>query len=232
MRFPVPFVLSLAAFLLPTAGGARPESRATPGLVRVRILTSDGPMVLALDARHAPKTTANFLAYVDDGRFDDTLFYRAARRKIDPKLGFIQAGIGTDARRSLPPVAHESTDMTGIRHLDATVSMARGGKPGSAMGNFFITVGATPHMDARADYAGYAAFGHVASGMDTVRRILAKPTGGGSEEMKGQMILKPVRLISARRLDGVAKPTGGVKPWLLGIRRQDIQARCRARRTC
>jgi peptidyl-prolyl cis-trans isomerase A (cyclophilin A) len=231
MRFSVPFVLALAALLLSTAGATRPEGRSA-GLVRVRILTSDGPIVLALDARRAPKTTSNFLAYVDDGRFDDTLFYRAARRRIDPKLGFVQAGIGTDARRSLPPIPHESTQMTGIRHLDATVSMARGGKPGSAMGNFFITVGATPHMDARPDYAGYAAFGHVVSGMDTVRRILAKPTGGGSEEMKGQMILKPVRLISVRRLDGVARPTGGVKPWLLGIRRQDIQARCRARRTC
>jgi peptidyl-prolyl cis-trans isomerase A (cyclophilin A) len=231
-RILVKFLLALAALLLPQSGAAQSAHHYVPGLVRVRILTSDGPIILALDARHAPKTTANFLAYVDDGRFDDTLFYRAARRRLDPKLGFIQGGVGTDARRTLPPIPHEPTDLTGIHHLDATISMARGGKPGSAMGNFFITVGVTSHMDARPGYAGYAAFGRVVAGMDTVRRILAEPTGGGSEEMKGQMILKPVRLITARRLDGVAKPTSPVKPWLLGLRRQDLQRNCRARNTC
>jgi peptidyl-prolyl cis-trans isomerase A (cyclophilin A) len=88
------------------------------------------------------------------------------------------------------------------------------------MGNFFITVGPAPNMDAQGDYQGYAAFGHVVSGMDTVRRILAKPSGGGSEAMKGQMILKPVGLITAKRLDGVAKPTRGPRPWLLDIPRR------------
>ena len=170
-----------------------------------------------LDAAHAPRTTANFMAYVDDGRFDDTSFYRAARRRADPKRGYVQGGIRTDARRSLVPVAHESTDMTGIRHLDATISMARGGPPGTAMGNFFITVGPTPQMDAAPSYAGYAAFGHVIQGMDVVRRILALPTGGGTGEMKGQMILKPVQLIRAERIDGVARPTRGPKPWLIKL---------------
>jgi peptidyl-prolyl cis-trans isomerase A (cyclophilin A) len=188
-------------------------------MVRVRMDTSEGPIVVALDARHAPKTTANFLAYVDDGRFDGTTFYRASRRKSDPKLGMIQGGIGTDARRSLPPVAHESTAMTGIHHLDGTISMARGGDPGTAMGNFFITLGPTRHMDADGSYPGYAAFGHVVAGMDTVRRILAKPTGGGSGVMRGQMIMHRIPLIRARRLDGVARPTMAVKPWLIDMSR-------------
>jgi peptidyl-prolyl cis-trans isomerase A (cyclophilin A) len=211
------FVALILAAVAP-AWGAVPADRPTPGFVRVRIETSAGPIVLSLDTQRAPKTTANFLAYVDDGRFEDTTFYRAARRKTAPKFGFIQGGIDTDYRRMLPQIPHEPTNVTGIRHLDATVSMARGSRVGSAAGNFFITVGAVPTMDARGDYAGYAAFGHVVAGMDTVRRILAMPTGGGSDAMKGQMILKPVRLIRAVRLDGVAKPTGQVKPWLLGIR--------------
>lgn len=219
MRHLLLSVLSIAALASPLAAGAQPADTPIPGLTRVRLETSDGPIVLALDARRAPKTTANFLAYVDDGRFDDTSFYRAARRKIAPKQGFIQGGIDTDARRILPPVEHEPTSMTGIRHLDATISMARGTRPGSAGGNFFITVGPIPSMDTHGDYPGYAAFGHVVSGMDTVRKILARPTGGGSDAMKGQMILQPVRLISARRLDGVAKPTGRVKPWLLNLHR-------------
>ncbi|WP_336958405.1 peptidylprolyl isomerase [Sphingobium aquiterrae] len=196
---------------------ALPTNRPTPGYVRVRFVTSDGPIVLALDARRAPRTTANFLAYVDDGRFDDTKFYRSAPRKADPKRGFIQGGIGTEARRTLPPVAHEPTNVTGIRHLDGTISMARGGPPGTAMGNFFITLGPVEYMDARGDNPGYAAFGHVVAGMDTVRRILAEPIGGGTGPMKGQMILKPVRIITARRLDGIARPTGGPRPWLIKV---------------
>ncbi len=186
--------------------------------MRVRIVTSQGPIVVALDARHAPQTTANFLAYVDDGRFDGVTFYRATRRKSAPRFGFIQGGIRTDAMRILPSFPLETTTKTGIRHLDATISMARGSEPGSAGGNFFITVGPTPAMDARPGYLGYAAFGHVVGGMDTVRRILALPTGGGMDAFKGQMILKPVQLITARRIDGTPRPTGRVKPWLMGLR--------------
>lgn len=202
------------------ASAAGPANRPTPGYVRVRIETSDGPIIVALDARRAPRTTANFLRYVDDGRFDGTSFYRSAPRRSDPDKGFIQGGIGTNARRGLPPVAHEPTSQTGIRHLDGTISMAYGNGPGTAMGNFFITIGPVPHMDAAGAYPGYAAFGHVVAGMDTVRKILAEPIGGGSGPMKGQMILKPVKLIRAVRLNGTPRPTGGPKPWLLELPRR------------
>lgn len=213
-------ILAVLALLTLAAAPVTPQQagKPVPGMVRVRIVTSDGSIILALDARHAPKTTANFLAYVDDGRLDGTTFYRAARSKNAPTYGFIQGGIGTDARRMLDAVPLEPTSQTGIRHLDTTVSMAHGSNPDSATGNFAIMLGAHPSMDAGPNYPGYAAFGHVVSGMETVRRILAKPIGGGSGPMKGQMILSPVRLIRAERLDGVAKPTGKVKPWLLGVK--------------
>ncbi|KQN30460.1 peptidylprolyl isomerase [Sphingomonas sp. Leaf34] len=207
----------LAVATVASAGGAQSAAPAgpKPGIVRVRIVTSEGPILLALDTRHAPKTTKNFLAYVDDGRFDGTDFYRASRQKSSPKSGFIQAGIRTDARRILPPFPLETTAMTGIKHLDGTISMARGMTPASAGGNFFIAVGPAPAMDARPGYPGYAAFGHVVAGMDVVKRILAKPTGGGMDAFKDQMILKRVALVSARRLDGVAKPTGLPRAWLI-----------------
>ncbi|WP_340264830.1 peptidylprolyl isomerase [Sphingobium mellinum] len=212
--------LALLLACLPSLVHALPFNRPTPGLTRVAIETSLGTITVAVDMKRAPRTSANFLAYVDDGRFDGVTFYRAARRKSDPRLGLIQGGIDTDARRALPPIPHEPTTKTGIRHLDATLSMARPNRPDSAMGNFFITAGATPNMDARGDYIGYAAFGHVVAGMDVVRRILALPTCCGSGPMRGQMIIKPVTILRARRLDGVARPTGGVKPWLLGLRRK------------
>ena len=185
------------------------------GLVRVRLDTSAGPITLVLDARRAPITTANFMAYVDDGRFDGTVFYRAARSKARPGNGFIQGGVRTDLRRALPPIDLEPTSRTGLRHLDATVSMAHGAFDASATGNFVLTVGPSPQMDARPGFSGYAAFGRVTSGMDAVRRILAQPSGGGSGPMRGQMILRPVRILRAVRLDGVAKPTGRPKVWLI-----------------
>lgn len=215
--------LRWAALLLglcPALASAMPANRPMPGYTRVAIETSVGTITVAVDHKRAPRTSANFLAYVDDGRFDGVTFYRAARRKSNPKLGLIQGGIDTDARRSLPPIPHEPTSKTGIRHLDATLSMARPNRPDSAMGNFFITAGATPNMDARGDYIGYAAFGHVVAGMDVVQRILAMPTCCGSGAMRGQMIVKRVEIRRARRLDGTARPTRGVKPWLIGLRRK------------
>lgn len=205
-------IAALLLLLAPAAASSAPPPR---GMVRVALVTSLGTITVAVDTRRAPATSANFLAYVDDGRFDGTSFYRAARRKTDPKHGYIQGGIRTNARRALPPIPLEPTDRTGLRHLDATLSMARQNRPDSATGNFFMTVGPTPAMDARGAYRGYAAFGRVIGGMDVVKRILALPSGGGEGPMRGQMILKPVRLIRARRLDGTPRPTGRPRPWLI-----------------
>lgn len=188
-----------------------------PGMVRVRLVTSAGNITLALDARRAPKTIANFMLYVDDGRLEGTEFYRTARRVSNPKLGFVQGGIGTDARRMLPALPLEPTSRTGIWHLDGTISMAHGADPNSANGNFSIMVGDNPSLDARPNTPGFAAFGKVIGGMDVVRRMLAMPSGGGRGVMRGQMILKPVRIIRAERLDGKARPSGRPKSWLIAL---------------
>lgn len=205
----------LTGLFLPTAAPAQSADRPTAGFVRVRLTTSAGPIVLALDARRAPRTTANFLAYVDDRRFDGIVFYRAARSRLAPKFGYIQGGIRTDPRRILPPFPHEPTTRTGITHGDGTISMARRAEPNSAGGNFFITVGAMPSMDATATSLGYAAFGHVVAGMAVVKRILAAPTQDGA--FKGQMIVRPVTILTARRLDGTPRPTGRTKSWLVKL---------------
>jgi peptidyl-prolyl cis-trans isomerase A (cyclophilin A) len=206
------------ALLLSFAQPASAQGQPIPGMVRVRIETSEGAIVLALDARRAPKTTANFLAYVDDGRLDGTGFYRASRRTGNPKFGFVQGGVASDARRILPSPPLEPTNRTGIRHTDGTVSMAHGANIDGATGNFSIMVGDNPSLDARgAGRNGYAAFGRVVGGMDVVRKILGKPTGGGRGPMRGQMIQPaPVQIIRAVRLDGAPQPTGRVKPWLIG----------------
>lgn len=177
---------------------------AAPSKVKVALKTSEGTIMVAVDVRHAPITANNFLAYVDQKKFDGTSFYRAAPAKGNRAVGLIQGGIRRAAIRSLVPIAHEPTTKTGLRHVDGTISMARR-EPGTAMGDFFILVGPSPAMDARpgasGDNAGYAAFGKVVSGMPVVKRIMAAKTWpGGSGAMKDQMIKAPVKIIEARRV--------------------------------
>ena len=197
---------TVAANVQNKADGAPKAAEPLPDRVRVRLTTSEGEIELALDARRAPVTAANFIAYVDRQRFDGTFFYRAARTRGAQGRGFIQGGIRRDYRRMLDPIRHEPTSETGLRHVDGTISMART-TPGSAMGDFFITVGAMPSLDAggrseAGDKGGYAAFGRVTGGMDVVRRILAEPTvpNAGRGAMRGQMIAEPVRIASVRRV--------------------------------
>jgi peptidyl-prolyl cis-trans isomerase A (cyclophilin A) len=172
-----------------------------PDTVRVRLDTEDGPIVLALDAKQAPLTTANFVQYVDGKRLDGTTFYRAAPTKGAPGKGFIQGGIRHDYTRMLPPVDLEPTSKTGLKHVAGTISMAHGEGAGS-LGDFFILAEAIPSFDAHPGDPGYAAFGRVVEGMDIVRRILAAKTipNAGSGAMRGQMIAKPVQIVSATRV--------------------------------
>lgn len=200
----------LALLAIPRAAFAR-----EPAEVRVQLLTPYGSIVVALDTKRAPATSRNFLSYVDDKRFDGTEFYRAARSKKVAGTGFIQGGIRTDARRILPPFPLETTLETGLSHVDGAISMARGESAAAAGGNFFICVGDQRQMDATPTYEGYAVFGKVIGGTPLVKRILRVPTGGGFDAMKGQMILRPIPIIRAIRIDGTPKPTDRPRPWLL-----------------
>jgi len=214
--FPTRILFAALAFATATASAAGPAAAPEPAIVRVRLDTSAGAITLAIDFRHAPQTARNFLLYVDDERLDGTRFYRAARRKGASAMGFIQGGIDTDARRRLDPVPFEPTSKTGLHHVDGAISMARYENVNTGTGNFSLMVGASPNMDARPGSPGYAVFGRVVGGMDVVKRILAMPTSpGGEGAFKGQLLMKPVVILHAVRLDGTAKPIGGVRVWKL-----------------
>jgi peptidyl-prolyl cis-trans isomerase A (cyclophilin A) len=114
-------------------------SEPLPDIVRVRLETEAGAIVLALDAKRAPLTTANFVRYVEAGRFDGTTFYRASRTRGDAARGFIQGGIRRDPKRMFPAIVHEPTSQTGITHREGTISMARAETGAGAIGDFFIT---------------------------------------------------------------------------------------------
>jgi peptidyl-prolyl cis-trans isomerase A (cyclophilin A) len=213
----------LISLLLAGCGGSAPDDAAAPAnrsapapeaasrradeplpdVVRIRLETEAGAIVLALDARRAPITTANFVRYVEERRFDGTTFYRASKTPGAAGRGFIQGGIRRDVRRMRPAILHEPTSETGITHREGTISMARAETGAGAIGDFFITASAMPSLDARPGAPGYAAFGRVTEGMDTVRRILAAPTieNAGRGAMRGQMLEAPIRIVAARRVE-------------------------------
>lgn len=182
-------------------GQARAGSAPKP---RVSVQTGKGTIVLELAEDKAPITAGNFLRYVDSGRYDGSTFYRASRAGGTGVTGLIEGGLQNDPQKLLAPIAHESTQVTGLRHVDGTVSMARDAV-GSATADFFICIGPSAYLDADpsrpGDNAGYAAFGQVVEGMDVVRAILASPTGGVARNpvMQGQILDPPIPIVSMKR---------------------------------
>ena len=120
--------------------------------------------------------------------------------KIKVKIEVIQGGLELEST-DLPfeAIRHESTQITGIKHLDGVISMARGG-PGTAASEFFICINDQPELDfggqRNPDEQGFAAFGKVVDGMEVVRRIqemaTEAPLDGQLEYTSGQILLKPV----------------------------------------
>ena len=193
-----------------SAAGAAIASRAWAeggdGLVRVEFQTGQGTIKFALEAVKAPLTTANFLKYIDAGRYTGSTIYRAVKASANPLIGLLQGGAKFDPAHPIPPVAHESTSQTGLRHHDGTLSLARR-EPGSGTSDFFICVGEASYLDAdpkaSGDNLGFAAFGQVIEGMDLVRKMLDLPktTLASAPDMPNQMLDPPVPITLARRLD-------------------------------
>jgi len=160
---------------------------------RVIIWTEFGEIHVKVDLKRAPVTAANFLRYVDAGLFDSACFYRVVRPDNQPDdsvhIAVIQGGrYEREEAGGFIPIAHETTEQTGILHRDGVISMARW-TPGTATSEFFICVGDQPELDyggsRNPDLQGFAAFGKVTRGMDVVKRI-------HSIDAPGQYLDKPV----------------------------------------
>ena len=145
--------------------------------VTCSISTAAGEIRLRLYPERAPVTVANFLRYVEAGLYNGATFFRVVTPDNQPdnkvRIEVIQGGEVAEAK-CFPPIVHETTEMTGLKHLDGTVSMARDA-PGTASCSFFICIGDQPELDfggrRNPDGQGFAAFGRVLSGMEVVRRI-------------------------------------------------------------
>lgn len=192
----------LALFAAPVAAQTTAPPAANP---RVAFETEAGRFVVEVYADKAPVTAANFLRYVDAKRLDGITFYRVV--KVQDHFGFVQLGLQNDPKRVFPPIRHEPTTQTGIKHLDGTLSMPRL-KPGSAQGEFTISLGDQPSFDANpenpGDNLGFAAFARVIDGLDVVLKVFDAPNSptatlrGGS--FKGEVPAKPVKVLTVRRI--------------------------------
>lgn len=150
---------------------------------QIVIETALGEIVLEIYQDAAPITANNFLMLVDSNEFKDATFYRTVTLNNQPandvKIEVIQGGLSfTKDLSDFTLIEHETTEQTGILHLDGVISMARN-QPGSACTEFFICVGDQPSLDFNGarnpDLQGFSAFGKVIKGMDIVRLIQVQP---------------------------------------------------------
>lgn len=169
-----PFLIILLFFLL---------SCQKEKIIQIHMETKLGTIELELYPEKAPRTVSNFLRYVNENRYKDFHFYRTVHLNNQPnnniKIEVIQGGLGFDKHSDeLPPISHETTELTGIKHLDGTISMARL-ETGTASSEIFICINDQPSLDFKGkrnpDRKGFSAFGKVISGMDIVRKIQSLP---------------------------------------------------------
>ena len=191
---------------------ARPAGHASQSpqgpLVRVLVQTELGDIVLEVDTKRAPNTAANFLRYLDARHYDGGTFHRTVKMDNQPdspvKIEVIQAGVNPDrGKDGFPAIALERTSVTGLRHVDGTISMARG-QPDSATSGWFICINDQPSLDfggaRNPDGQGFAAFGRVVQGMDVVRKIQRAPN------TDAQRLTPPIKIVKAARIPGGTSP--------------------------
>ena len=193
-RLHIVIMMSLLAFIGVSA-------HAQEQTIDVTIVTSLGPIDVALYPDRAPVTVDNFLRYVDARLYNDGAFTRTVRHDNDhgtPKVQIIQGGARLDVAR-FPTIPLETTRQSGILHENGVLSMARGA-PTSADAEFFITIGAQPSLNyggmRHKDGKGFAAFGIVTSGMAVVRTINdLRETKSSGTYTRGQLLQNPVKIL-------------------------------------
>jgi peptidyl-prolyl cis-trans isomerase A (cyclophilin A) len=183
----------IVALALALCGGTVGTARAAGEAQQVKIVTALGNIVVALDQKHAPKTVANFLQYVDAKFYNGGSFFRAGPGFV------IQGGNKPRENPSDKKLELEPPIKTGLRNTSGAISMARTSDPNSATSEFFICEAAQPTLDGSMTTPGYAAFGHVVSGMDVVHKIARLPA-------ENQMLVAPVKILKIVRVKASKVP--------------------------
>ncbi len=158
----------------------------------LKFKTSKGEFTVELFPNEAPVSTENFLAYVDSGHFDGTVFHR-----VIPGFMIQGGGMTPDLKQkpTLPPITNEAKN--GLKNTRGTLSMARTNDINSATSQFFVNVADNDFLDNKPGSYGYAVFGKVTSGMDVVDAIVAVKRGnkGGHQDVP----VEPVVIESVTR---------------------------------
>lgn len=174
-------VALFASALFAAAGSATATNSTTEGNSnmttepRVKLQTNHGDIVIQLNAEKAPKTTANFLEYVREGFYDGTIFHRVINNFMIQGGGF-EAGM--KQKKTRQPIENEANN--GLRNDRYTIAMARTSDPHSATAQFFINVADNDFLNHTAPTSngwGYAVFGQVVEGTETVDKIKTVKTG-------------------------------------------------------
>lgn len=186
----VPALMAACLLLITSAFDA---AAAEPA--RVKMVTSKGDITLALDAGKAPISVGNFLAYVDDGYYDGTIFHRVIENFMIQGGGLTGDMQKKDTR---DPIENEARN--GLKNRRGTIAMARTGDPHSATSQFFINHKDNENLDYPSfDGWGYAVFGEVTDGMDVVDAIAQVSTG--MRDGRGDVPREAVTIISVSRVE-------------------------------
>lgn len=153
-----------------SAQGAKPANDTL-----VKLVTNMGDIVVRLDSRRAPITTANFIQYVKSGHYDGTIFHRVIKDFMVQGGGFTK---DMKEKRALAPIRNEANN--GLKNRKYTIAMARTADPHSASAQFFINTHDNDFLDFKSQTPegwGYAVFGQVIQGQDVVDKLEAAQTG-------------------------------------------------------
>jgi len=162
----------------------------------VRLETSMGDIVVELDRNRAPVTANNFLRYVLEKKYDNTIFHRVMPGFVVQGGGYTEA---LEERELFPPIINESGN--GLKNMPMTIAMARFDDPHSATNQFYFNLSANTSLDPSARSWGYAVFGQVISGQEVVEAISSVDTGYSENLDASDVPLVPVKLLSATVLE-------------------------------
>jgi peptidyl-prolyl cis-trans isomerase A (cyclophilin A) len=160
----------------------------------VRFETTHGSFTLDLDAEKAPESVANFLQYVDDGFFDGTIFHR-----VIPGFMIQGGGMTVDFEQKKNRATIKNEAKNGLKNDRGTVAMARTNDINSATSQFFINLADNDFLNNSPGSYGYAVFGKVVEGMDTIDRIAKERTG--NRKGHSDVPVADVMINSAKRVE-------------------------------
>ncbi len=169
----------------------------------VEFETSQGSFVVELYPEKAPKTVANFLQYVKDGFYENTIFHRVISRFMIQGGGFER---DLSEKNTRTPIVNESNN--GLLNEVGTIAMARTADPDSATAQFFVNLADNQFLNfasANPEEIGYCVFGKVTSGLDVVQKIGVTPTT--SVGRNSDVPIKPITIKSVKLLPEVVKDT-------------------------